>query len=307
MITNEQLIAMLEKANITTSLGGQQSAQDVQKFVDLATDQTAVLKAIRSETGIVTSRNVDAIDLGDPAMVAATEVTAPDSADVVAPTINRKTLSPTEVLLAYNISFDFLRKNIEGNNVNATLNKLFAKRYGKDVVIAAFNGDDSITDTTRLAKCKKILNGFIVQAQADPAVHDVSVSGADYLTTIFPNLLDALPKDYKDDREALGLFVSPDVAEAYAQQIGDRNTAYGDTVLTNNALPRFRGIQLIPVYQMSDTKMILTPKSNLCIGFGQNMTVGMDIYNRRRVIEYTIIASLDAKEIVGDALVLGSD
>ena len=70
-----------------------------------------------------------------------------------------------------------------------------------------------------------------MQAAGDGDVHGVSVSGVDYLGTIFPNMLAGLPKDYKDDREALGLFVSPDVAEAYAQQIGSRNTAWATRYL----------------------------------------------------------------------------
>ncbi len=306
MITNDELVKLLEKANITTSTGGQQSAQDVAEFVELSVDQTAVLKAIRNETGIVTSRNIDALDLGDPAMVAATEATAPADGDIVAPTVGRKTLTPVEVLLAYNVSFDFLRKNVEGQDVNQTLNRLFAKRFGKDAVIVAFTGDTLLANDTRIHKCQRIFNGFVKLALADADVHDVTLNGTDYLGTIFPNMLDAMPKDYKDDRSSLGLFVSADVAEAYARQIGDRATAYGDSVLTGMALPMFRGIQLYPVFQMSDTKMILTPKNNLVVGFGNQMTVGMDIYNRRRIVEYTIIAGLDAEYVVGDALVLGS-
>lgn len=306
MITNDELVALLEKANITTSTGGQQSAQDVQEFVDLSIDQTAVLKSIRTETGIVTSRNIDALDLGDPAMVAAVEATAPADGDIVTPTVNRTTLTPVEVLLAYNVSFDFLRKNIEGQNVNQSLNSIFAKRFGKDSVIVAFTGDTTLAADTRMHKCQRIFNGFVKLAGADADVHDVTLSGTDYLGTIFPNMIDAMPKDYKDDRAALGMFVSPDVAEAYARQIGDRATAYGDNVLTGMALPPFRGIQIFPVYNLSDTAIILTPKTNLVVGYGNNMTVGMDIYNRRRVVEYTIIAALHAKYIVGDALVLGS-
>jgi len=306
MLTNEEIIAQIEKSSILTTTGGQQSAQDVDKFVDLAVDQTAPLKKIRVETGIVTSRNIDAMELGDPAMVAATEETAPDSADVVAPTISRTTLTPVEVLLAYNVSFDFLRKNVEGQSVESTLNSIFAKRFGKDSVIVAFNGDTSLDTSSRLNKCKRIFDGFITTAKADADVHDVSVSGTDYLGTLFPNMLDALPKDYKDDREQLGIFCSADVAEAYARQIGDRVTALGDSVLTGIGLPRFRGIEVIPVFGMSDTEMILTIKRNLVLGVGQNMFVGLDRYYRKRRVEYTIIASMHADYIVGDALVLGS-
>jgi len=304
MLTNEQLINLL-KANITTSLGGQASAQDVQAFIDLAVDQTAVLQQVRVESGIVKSLNIDAIDLGDPVMVKATEATAPDAADIVTPTIERATLTPVEVLAAFNVSFDFMRKNIEGQAVNESLNRIFAKRWGKDTVQVIFNGDTSNSGSTRTDKLLQCLDGFYVQAAADADVHAVDVAGADYLGTIFPNMLDSMPKDYKDDRTNLGLFVSPDVAEAYARQIGDRATALGDQVLQNTAFPNFRGIQVLPVFGNSDTKMVLTPKSNLAVGFGQQMEIGRDVYYRRRVVEVTIYGSLDAKYIVSDAFVYG--
>lgn len=304
-MTNEELIALLEKAQITTSLGGQASAQDATEFIDLAVDQTEVLKRIRVESGIKTSYNIDGIALGAPVTVSATEATAPVSGDVNTPTITRATLQPIEVIAPFDVSFSFLRKNIEGERVNDTLNKLFAKRFGKDMVMLAFNGDDSNTGTSRVDKLLKIKDGFYVQAAADVNVHSVTISGADYLSTIFPNMLAALPKDYKDDREQLGLFVSPDVAEAYAQQIGARNTSLGDQILTGIALPRFRGIEVIPVYGNDDAKMVLTPKSNLVVGFGQEMTIGRDVYNRRRIVEVTITAEVDMKYAVSDALVYG--
>jgi len=306
MLTNEDLLQIL-KAQIATSVGGQASAQDAQAFIDLSVEQIAVLNMIRTETNIVTSRNLDSLDLGDPAMVAATEGTDPDSADVVAPTINRATLTPTEVLLAYDVTFDFLRKNIEGEMVNDSLNKLFAKRFGKDLVILAFNGDTSLGATSRLNKCKRILDGYYVQAAADASVHDYTISGNDYLGTIFPGMLAEMPKDYKDDRGQLAYFVSPDVYEEYAMQIGERVTALGDAILFGDKPLYFRNIQIVPVYQNPDGKILLTIKNNLAVGYGQNMTIGRDIYNRTRTVEVTITASVDAKYAVSDAVVLGSE
>ena len=308
MLTNkelEQVLDRLQKANIVTTTGGQASAQDVNEFVDMAVDQSYPLKTIRVERGIIKSLNIDALELGDPAMVAATEATAPDSGDVVTPAIPRTTLTPVEVLLAYNVSFDFLRKNVEGQNANESLNRLFAKRFGKDSVLVSFKGDTTLDTSTRANKCKRIFNGFIKTALADGDVHDVSVSGSDYLETTFPAMLAALPKDYKDDVDVLGLYVSPDAYEAYCQQIGHRTTSYGDQVITGSTRPKFRGIEIIPVAGLADTDMILTPKMNLAIGYGQDMEVGKDVYYRRRIVEVTITASMHADYIVSDAVVLG--
>lgn len=305
MLTNDEIVALIQKATISTALGGQQSAQDVDRFISMSIDLSAVLKSIRTETGIVTSRNLHDISLGEPCMVAATEATAPGADDMTTPTLGVNALTPVEVLSAYDVSFDFLRKNVEGQSVNQTLNREFAIRWAKDSVLVAFNGDTTLPATTRTNKCRRIFNGFVKLAENNATVHDVQVAGTDYVGTIFPNLLAAMPQEYKEDRAALGLYVSADVAEAYAQQIGARITAFGDQVLTNIVYPPFRGIALYPVFGMADTDMILSPRQNLVVGWGNQMTVGTDINYRVRMIYYTIIGAMDAKIVRGDALVLG--
>ena len=307
MLSNEELIQLL-KAQITTSVGGQASPQDVEKFVDLAVDQTAVLQDLRVEKNIKSSLKLNSIELGEPAMVKATEGTDPASADVVTPSFGGSTLTPVEVLMAYDVTFSFLEQNIEGNDVNEALNRIFAKRFGKDTVQLIFNGDTATSPvSTRTDKLLVILDGFIKQALADSTVNDYTISGTDYLNTIFPGMLKLLPKDYKDQRSELAYFVSADVYDAYADQIGSRATALGDMVLVGDysrALT-YKGIQLRPVFGLGDTDIILTLKRNLVVGYGRDMTIGRDIDNRARVVKVTITAKLDAKYIVGDAIVLG--
>lgn len=308
MISNEQLLEVL-KAQITTDLGGLASAQDAEEFIDLAVEQTAILQRIRIETGIRTSMNLDALDLGDPAMIAATETTAPGSDDIIAPTHIRKTLQPIEVISAYDVSFSFLRKNIEGERVNESLNRIFAKRFGKDTVQLIFSGDNSITDTDRTSKLLKILDGFVQQALDDTTVHDYTIDASpNYTTEVFPGMLALLPKDYKDQRDQLAFFCSANVYDGYADEIGARATALGDMVLVGKygeALT-YKGIQLLPVWGLDDGRILLTLRQNLAVGFGQEMTVGRDINYRSRLLEVTITAELDCKFVVGDAVVLGA-
>jgi len=304
VISNEQLLEIL-KAQITTGLGGLASAQDAEEFIDLAVEQTAILQKIRVETGIRTSMNLDALDLGEPAMVAAAEATVPSSDDIIAPTHIRKTLQPLEVISAYDVSFSFLRKN----RVNESLNRIFAKRFGKDTVQLIFSGDNSITDTDRTSKLLKILDGFVQQALDDTTVHDYTIDASpSYTTEVFPGMLALLPKDYKDQRELLAFFCSANVYDAYADEIGSRATALGDMVLVGKygeALT-YKGIQLLPVWGLDDGRILLTLRNNLAVGFGQEMTVGRDINYRQRLVEVTITAELDCKFVVGDAVVLGA-
>lgn len=308
MLSNEQLVEML-KANIVTSVGGQVSADDVVEFVDLSVEQNQILREIRVESGIAKSRNIDSIELGDPTMVAATEATAPDAADIVAPSMPRLTLTPVEVLSAFNVSFDMLRKNVEGDNLNDTLNRVFAKRWGKDSVLAAFSGDSSLGATSRLNKTLRVFDGIITQAVADADVHDYSIpatptyGGKD---GVFNNMLALLPKDYRDQRDELGFFCSQDVVDDYNDEIGERQTTLGDTVILRGDMMPYKGVKLYPVFGQDNGKIILTLKRNLVVGFGQEMEMGRDIYYRTRTIEVTIYGSLHSGYISSDAFVLGA-
>ena len=122
-------------------------------------------------------------------------------------------------------------------------------------------------------------------------------------------MLQAMPKDYKDDRDELGFFVSANVYDAYAMEIGSRATALGDMLLAGpwQRNLSYLGIRLYPVFGLGDGKIILTPQENLAVGFGQDMTQESERKPRRRTVEVTITAELDAKYSVSDAVVLGDD
>lgn len=310
-MTNEQLVRLLKAQIDTSTAAGLASPQDAEEFIDLSVDQTPVLRELRVQTGIRTSFNLDSLMLGEPTMVAAAEGTAPDAADVIAATRNRKVLTPVSSLAAYDVTFDWLRQNIAGpDRANQQLNELFAKRMGKDVVHLAFMGDDSLDTSSRTNKLLRILDGFVAQMEGDADVHDYVIpANPSYVSQVFPGMVSELPKDYRDQRDMLRFYVSADVLDAYADEIGARATAAGDTVLLGawRESLMFKGIKLVPVYGLDDGRIVLTLKDNLVIGFGQEMEVGKDVDNRKRLLQVTLTVGVDAKYVEGDAVVLGAD
>ena len=320
-MTNEELFEII-KAQIDTSVAaGIVSPQDAAEFIDLTREQTAILQEIRVETDIRKSLNLDTLTLGEPVVVAGVEGTEPDSADVVAAGRSRATLTPLEILVAFDVTYSWLRKAIthaarsiteeEGRRrAIQALNDLFAKRFGKDIVMIAFNGDTALPADTRTNKALRVLDGFVKQAQADAGVHDYTIPvGPSYNSQVFPAMLQLLPKDYRDDRDELGFFVSANVYDVYAMEIGSRATALGDMLLAGpwQRNLSYLGITLYPVFGLGDGKILLTPKENLAVGFGQEMTQESERKPRARKVEVTITAEMDAKYALGDALVLGDD
>lgn len=305
-MTNEQIL----KAITTAGGVGIAAPQDAQEFIDLAVEQTQVLQKIRVETGIKSSMNIDSLLLGEPVIVSETEGTAVGAGDVIDPARVRKALTPLPVVAAFDVSFSFLRRNIEGERVNESLNRLFAKRFGKDLVLGAFMGDSATAGTTRTAKALRTTDGFVKQMLADATVNDVVIGATpNYSGTVFKGILGAMPKDYRDQRDDLLFFVSSDVYEAYAAEIGARATALGDLTLAGKwgeGALSYMGVPLCPVFGLATGRIVLTLGQNLCIGFGNEMTVGRDVDNRAGLVKVTIRADYDVKFAVGEAIVLGA-
>lgn len=308
-MTNEQVLEIL-KAQFDTSSNGMAAEQDADSFISLAVDQTAVLQGIRVETGIRTAFNLDNLQFGEPILVADTEGQAPSAGDVNKPDHVRKKLQPVEAIAAVDITFSNLRRNIMAGRLNEYLNQEISKRIGKDSVLIAFSGDKGAGSATRTAKAKKILDGFIKQAETDNTVNDANFNKSTAKPTeILGVMLKNMPKDYADQIDQLGYYVSTELYLAYAQEIGARQTASADQILFGAGAARplyYLGIPVFAVYGMTDERAILTVKENLAIGYGQEMTIGRDVDNRAGLVKITVRLAMDVKYVLGEALVLAT-
>lgn len=319
-LSNQQIASLIQKAQIDTALGGVVAPQQRREFIDLSIQQTAILQVLRVIQNIQSSFELHDIMLGDPVTVSGTEGTAPADADVTTPTITKPVLQPSEIIAAFDVTFDMIRQNItqtdptsteyDGSDLNRALNNLFSKRMGKDIVLMAFQGDTSITGSTRMDKALKHMDGFTKLLSNDSTVHDVShpadptYAGS---TGLFSTMLNALPKDYREDRSQLSYFVSQNALDSYEDEITDRATAGGDQVMFGDReITRYKRIAVRPVYGFPDNKAILTMNRNLSIGYGRRMEFGIDVYNRSRTVEVTITGDVDAEIVRGDAAVLAS-
>lgn len=309
---DNELMEIVKGTINTGGVAGMASAEDAAAFIDLSVDQTAVLQQMQVITGIARERNVDSLTLGEPVIVPAVEGAAPASDDVVAVQRGRKVLRPRGVLAAFDVTFDFLRQNIRKETVNEDLNCIFAKRFGKDVVLAAFNGDTAMQGATRTAKALRTMDGLRKQHEAVAGRHEATGDAADdgWVLALLGEAVQALPKDYRDDRDSLRFFCNPDLYDAYADAIGARATVAGDQMLLGSwdAGLRYKGVRLVPTFGFHHNghDLFLTPKDNAVIGFGREMTFGVDVDNRARLLKVTITADVDVCFAVDDAVVYGS-
>jgi hypothetical protein len=304
---NQDLIYQsLLKAGITAqNTGGILGAQQSKHFITTTLKQSSFLQQLRIETGIKTTRDLDFVGVGSRLLHAPVEDVAPDDSKLKGINTGRRSLAPVEVMLPYNISLKYLEENIEGDNVEDTINTLFAKQFSNDILDLAFNGNTKVDPGNPDYNFLKITDSFISHLMSDPNhVFVEKGDSSDWKDQLFPQMYKKLPDKYKSNPGQLSFLVSFDDEDQYRSQLSDRSTNLGDVYLTENVRAMYKGIPVEPVPYINSGLAILTNKKNLALGFGRDITVYKMANPRARRIEYTITAKLDFNYVLTDLLVV---
>jgi hypothetical protein len=292
---NKELLALLEKAGITTqNTGGLLNTEQATKFIDTVVDQSAFLKSIRIEKNIARARDLDYMGAASRLFHKATENENPADGRIKTVTTGKQTLTPVEIMLPYNISLSYLEENIEKEGVENTINAIFAKQFANDLVDGFFNCDTAILEADPDYYFLVALNGILkkLSVDADKQVYARAADDTDWKGSVFPSVLAMLPDKYQDDPN-LVLVTSRQTDNEYRDQLAEKNTQLGDTMLVQKPKTFFKGIPLEVVPGVPYGTNIITAKENLAVGFGRDMTVYRMLVPRARRIEYTITAKVD--------------
>ncbi len=307
MKSNRSIIA---KAAVDTSAltnGGKMNPEQANRFMTFMQDYSSILKKVNFIRMTQTRRNLDSLEVNKRAMRVQNENADNPATGTV--THKQRSLNAVGVIMPYDVSFQYVKENIEGKNINTTLAKMFAQEFANSTVELAFLGDESSSDDFL-----SINNGWIKIATDDGDTHKFDTSGStDYLNTVFPGLLSAMPSKYyslytDEDKSKIKIFCSPTVNRKYKQQLQARNTALGDALITGGKNVNYDGFEIVPVAFMTDDTFIVTPYENLVYGiYGQNLEVFHDIVPRKTRHEYTLLADFDMEINNPDSLVIGGN
>lgn len=303
-MTNEQLEELMKTA-IGTSTGGQLNDEQRLSFIDTVIEEGQdVYSRIEVIDNITASKyDFDVMSLASRLLRKGIEGTAPT--ETFAPTIERRDLQPQEIILPYDVTDRFMKRNIERGNVDAALQSLFAKKVSNDLVDLAFNGDTDASGADE--DFLKIFNGYIKRILAGTNTHKLSKSDSDPMIDIFAAMLKELPSKWKRDSSQLFYAVSPANYEKYQDELSDRNSNLGDMMTVSKPKLSFRAIDLLAVPSLPDTEVILTANGNLAIGIGQEISDEIERDSRARVTMHTITMYADANYQIGDAIVIASE
>lgn len=299
---NRRLLAKsISTADLNT--GGHLNPEQSNKFIDYMVDNSVVLKhctVIRMKSD---TYNLDNIGVQSRIIRAGIENEAPTN--VAGVSTGRRQLRVTEVILPFDIGFQFLEDNIEKQGAEDHIAQLFAAQFANDVEDLGCNGDTAAVagpDQDFL----KISDGWIKIARGEAGFHKYQLAASkDYKGVVFPGMLKAMPNKWKRNVGQLAFLVSPTVEEEYRLSLSSRSTALGDEQLVSANNQKFAGVQVVPVPFLAEGDMILTNWKNLAYGIHEReIRVGKQVQERKRLVEYTTTARVDYQWVTPDAAVV---
>jgi hypothetical protein len=223
------------------------------------------------------------------------------AANRAAPTTDMITLNTKEFMAEVPIPYDVLEDNIERGGLEGTIMGLITERVALDIEELIINGNTSSSDPY-LA----MMSGIIARCSS----HLVNAAGlAD--TTMSKLLLremkKALPTKYLRQLPMLRYFMSHNNEMMYRDQLADRMTGLGDTMVQGFAPVYAYGVPVLPVALMPQTYAVFTHPLNFIWGIQRDIMVETDKDIRARAIIVVVTLRMDFTFEVEDAVVLAQN
>ena len=301
---------LLQKALDTVDLiagGGDLKTEQSEKFITYLQDLSVMAKDARFIPMVSRKRDINKIGIGQRVSVPAIEGTDP----VVRkkPTFSKTVLDTVEIMTPFEITYDVFEDNIEGDNLEDSIIKLFATQIAMDHEELYILGDTASPDSY-LA----LTDGW--RKLANVGGHPFDQAGNGVTVDVLGELLDSLPEKYLRDYADLRFYVSPKFEHAYKKILGQRPTPAGDKFLLSDTPATYAGIPLTRVPMIPSnlaatiggnpftdlTFAILTLRKNLIVGVHRQMSLERDKNIFSRVRQYAFSSKVDATFEESDAV-----
>jgi hypothetical protein len=230
-------------------------------FIDYVIDVTG----LQGRTRVVRFRNenmdIDKVNLGNRVCVPHTEATDP----AIRRKVNHSkiTLSPKTIMIPWEISDVYLEHNIEGDQIESHIMKMFATAAGNDLEDLYVNGDKlgqlsyegdilegGSTTEVVVDTYLKLCDGWLKRAGE---THIVDHDGVNIKNQVFSDMIIQMPSKFKKNKRNLKFFINDNTEQLYRNNLSSRATALGDTAtMSENNMTPF-GIELVPLALLPQT------------------------------------------------------
>jgi len=311
MDQNELLQKALETADLIAG-GGDLNPEQSEKFITYLHDLSVMAKDARLIPMKAKKREINKIGVGRRASVPATEGADPGVRQK--PTFSKAVLDTVEIMTPFEITYDVFEDNIEGDNLEDSIIKLFATQIATDHEELYIMGDTASTDPYL-----SLIDGW--RKLAHSGGHVCDHQGAGVVVDILAKLLDGMPEKYLRDYADLRFYVSPRFEHAYKKILGQRPTPAGDKFLLTETPATYAGIPLTRVPMIPSnlsatidgttynglTFVILTLRKNLITGIHRQMSLERDKNIFARMRQYAFTSRVDCTYEEVDAVCLAEN
>ncbi|HUX16500.1 MAG TPA: hypothetical protein VMW52_08500 [Phycisphaerae bacterium] len=253
--SNEELVAKASIVAADLASAGKLNPKQADRFIDFIFDESILPSFARIERFTNEQLDIDKIGVGQRVAVSASEGIDPGLRRGV--THSKVTLEPKEIMLPTEISDTYKEHNLEGDGVEASILRIFARQLNNDLEELNIHGNttgylaaqaDMIEGGSASEYVEdsylKLYNGFLTKAQGGN-VYDAG--GAALSAGLFRQMLSAMPNKFKRNRNLLKWLVPVEVDELWRERVASRATAMGDQALNSAGNLTPYGIEMIPV------------------------------------------------------------
>jgi hypothetical protein len=269
-LENKELVQKAITAADALATSGKLNDAQADKFIDYVIDVTG----LRNNARVVKFRNdnlnIDKIGVDKRVAQAAAEAVAPTGRSGVK--TSKITLSPKELIVAFEISDNFKESNLEGDDVEDHVVRMMATALGNDLETLFISGDKlgpaAIEDdilpgggsTTQYVKDAylALADGWLTKSRSG---HVVDMANANVGSTLFSKMLNAMPAKFKKNKANLRFFSSIELDQNYRERISTRVTAKGDNALESQAALTPFGVPLMPFALFPNTPRAVEHKT----------------------------------------------
>lgn len=254
-ISNEELVEKAVVATDALATAGKLNPAQSDKFIDYVVDESV----LKNNARVVRFRNetleIDKIGIGRRAAVPKAEAQDPGVRRGI--NTSKVTLTPSTVMVPFEISDEFREINIEGDSIEDTIVRLMATQCANDFEELYINGNKlgpaqlqsfllEGGSTTQYVKDNYLALQDGYNLLADGA-RVVDAGGANIGVAIFSQMLRTLPTKFRRNKSGLRWYMSPDLAQLWQEKLTTRATTMGDAAITGTNIPGPFGIQIVPV------------------------------------------------------------
>lgn len=255
-ISNEELVAKATIVADDLASAGKLNPAQSDRFIDFVIDETVLSDNARVVRFRNESLDIDKIGVGTRVAVPKAEATDPGVRRGIS--TSKVTLTPSEIMVPFEIGDNFRELNIEGDQVEEHIIQMMATQLGNDIEDLYINGNqfgpaviqnDILPggSTTEYVKDSYLAlqNGWSLLADGSNVVDAL---GQNIGLSIFSRAIRALPTKFRRNKNNLRWFMSPDLWQLYLEKLSTRATSLGDEAAKGGGgVPGPFGITAVPV------------------------------------------------------------